>query len=57
MNTMNSMNNVNFMTPEELMRVLSDSNAQSVNGELNINGMSIKLIKSRNKSRQEGHQR
>ena len=54
---MNSMNNVNFMTPEELMRVLSDSNAQSVNGELNINGMSIKLIKSRNKSRQEGHQR
>ena len=47
-------NNVNFMTPEQLMRVLADSSSQKVGGDININGMSIKLIKNNNEG---GHQR
>ena len=53
--SMSSMNNnVNFMTPEQLMRVLADSSSQKVGGDININGMSIKLIKNNNEG---GHQR
>ena len=33
----------NYISPEQLMRVLEDSQSQAIGGEVIINGMSYKL--------------